>query len=120
VVAHSPSHDENGVVRGIAISAVLALAVAGVSLLSPQQAQVHRPATSPAAHAVPPPDARLDINRASVDELMKVPGMTRSWAARIVRFRPYHSKVDLLEHGVLPSDVYDRIKDYMVAHRVKQ
>ena len=65
----------------------------------------------------PPPEARIDINHASVDELLKVPGMTRSWAGRIVRFRPYRTKQDLLEHGIVTSQVYDRIKDYVIAHR---
>jgi len=46
--------------------------------------------------------------------------MTPSWAGRIVRFRPYRSKQDLVERGVLPSDVYDRIKDYVIAHRGEQ
>jgi DNA uptake protein ComE-like DNA-binding protein len=65
----------------------------------------------------PQPEARIDINHASVDELLKVPGMTRSWAGRIVRFRPYRTKQDLVEHGVVTSQVYDRIKDYVIAHR---
>lgn len=70
---------------------------------------------------VPPqPEARLDVNRATLDQLLKVPGMTRSWAGRIIRFRPYHSKVDLLERGVVTSEVYNRIKDYVIAHREKQ
>ena len=51
---------------------------------------------------------------------MKVPGMTRTWAARIVRFRPYRMKTDLLDHGVVTSEVYARIKEYVVAHRVAQ
>jgi DNA uptake protein ComE-like DNA-binding protein len=72
------------------------------------------------SHAVVRAEDRVDINHASVDELMKVPGMTRTWSARIVRFRPYHSKTDLLQRGVLPGDVYDRIKDYVVAHRAKR
>jgi DNA uptake protein ComE-like DNA-binding protein len=63
---------------------------------------------------------RVDINHASVEELMKVPGMTRSWAGRIVRFRPYRTKQDLVEHGVVTSDVYERIKDYIIAHRSRQ
>jgi hypothetical protein len=46
--------------------------------------------------------------------------MTRSWAGRIVRFRPYHSKQDLLDKGVVTSEVYDRIKDYVIAHRDQQ
>jgi DNA uptake protein ComE-like DNA-binding protein len=75
------------------------------------------PKTSASA---PPPEARLDINHATVEELVKVPGLTRSWAGRIVRFRPYRTKQDLLEKGVLNSQVYDRIKDYVIAHREKQ
>jgi DNA uptake protein ComE-like DNA-binding protein len=65
----------------------------------------------------PPPEDRIDINHASVDELLKAPGMTRSWAGRIVRFRPYHTKRDLVEHGVVTSEVYDRVKDSIIAHR---
>jgi len=68
----------------------------------------------------PAPEARVDINHASVDELLKVPGMTPSWAGRIVRFRPYRTKQDLVEHGVVTSQVYGRIKDYVIAHREKQ
>jgi DNA uptake protein ComE-like DNA-binding protein len=65
------------------------------------------------------PDSLVDINRASVPELMKVPGMTASWAGRIVRFRPYRTKLDLLEQGVIPPEVYRRIRDGIVAHRIK-
>jgi len=68
----------------------------------------------------PPPEMRIDINHASVDELLKAPGMTRSWAGRIVRFRPYRTKADLLERGIVTSEVYNRIKDYVIAHRDKQ
>lgn len=71
-------------------------------------------------HAVPPPEMRVDINHASVDELLKVPGITRSWAGRIVRFRPYRTKQDLVDHGVVPSEVYDRIKDFIIAHHQPQ
>jgi len=65
----------------------------------------------------PSPEARVDINRATLDELLAVPGMTRSWAARIIRFRPYRTKQDLIERGVVNSEVYERIKDYVIAHR---
>lgn len=68
----------------------------------------------------PPPEARTDINHATINELLKVPGMTPSWAGRIVRFRPYHTKADLLDRGIVTAAVYDRIKDYVIAHREKQ
>jgi competence protein ComEA len=76
--------------------------------------------TPPTAHTTPAAEARIDINHASVDELLKTPGMTPSWAGRIVRFRPYRTKQDLLDKGVVSGQVYDRIKDYVIAHREKQ
>jgi DNA uptake protein ComE-like DNA-binding protein len=72
------------------------------------------------SETAPPPGERIDINHASLNELLKIPGMTRSWAGRIVRFRPYHTKLDLLERGVVTSQVYSRIKDYVIAHKEKQ
>jgi DNA uptake protein ComE-like DNA-binding protein len=90
-------------------------------LAAPAQNRVRDPYRgSKTSAAAPSPEARIDINHAAVDELLKVPGMTRSWAGRIVRFRPYRTKQDLIDRGVLNSDVYDRIKDYVIAHRDKQ
>ncbi|HEX3891506.1 MAG TPA: helix-hairpin-helix domain-containing protein [Terracidiphilus sp.] len=86
-------------------------AAAGCLLAAPAQGRAPRPA---------PPEMRVDINHASLEGLMKVPGMTGTWAARIVRFRPYRAKNDLLERGVVPSEVYERIKDNIIAHREKQ
>lgn len=100
-------------VASLALAAVL---LGGAARATPQSG------SSPALKlkSAPAPEARVDINHATLDELLKVPGMTRSWAGRIVRFRPYRTKQDLVEHGVLPSDVYDRIKDYVIAHRDEQ
>lgn len=68
----------------------------------------------------PPPERRVDINHATIDELLKVPGLTRVWAARIVRLRPYRTKADLEEQGVIPVDLYARIEDYIIAHRARR
>jgi hypothetical protein len=59
----------------------------------------------------------VDINRASVAELLTVKGMTEVWAKRIVRFRPYRTKLDLVERGVVTPEVYQRIREGVVAHR---
>ncbi len=45
--------------------------------------------------------------------------MTPSWAGRIVRYRPYRSKMDLVDRGVVTAEFYERIRDYVIAHRVK-
>ena len=75
-------------------------------------------AVSAGLAATASPAALVDLNRASVSELMQVPGMTATWAARIVRFRPYRTKLDLVEEGVVTPEVYRRIRDGVVAHRV--
>jgi DNA uptake protein ComE-like DNA-binding protein len=96
---------------------VLAVLCAGAPARSQDRDSSGVPKTSAAA---PPVEQRVDINHASVEELTKVPGLTASWAGRIVRFRPYRTKQDLFEKGVVPSDVYDRIKDFVIAHREKR
>lgn len=70
--------------------------------------------------APPPPEDRVDINHATTTQLLKVPGMTPSWAGRIVRFRPYRSKDELLTRGVVSGAVYSRIKDDVIAHHNPQ
>ncbi|UWZ85098.1 ComEA family DNA-binding protein [Occallatibacter riparius] len=62
----------------------------------------------------------VDINHANLEQLLQVPGMTRSWAERIVRYRPYRTKLDLVQNGVMPLDVYKRIRDHIIAHQDKK
>lgn len=79
-----------------------------------------QPASARSAHAASRADADpVDVNRATVAELLKVPGITKVWAERIVRFRPYRTRQDLVEQGVLPGGVYSKIKDHVVAHRIR-
>ena len=88
----------------------ICIAVLGFSLAAPIL-------SAPEPKSPPSQEARVDINQASLEDLLKVPGMTRVWANRIVRFRPYRTKIDLLDRGVLSREVYDRVKDHLVAHR---
>jgi len=94
----------------------LTIGILCATLSGPAQNQVRERAGPPKTSV----EARVDINHASSEELLKVPGMTQSWAGRILRFRPYRTKQDLLDKGVVNSEAYDRIKDYVVAHRDKQ
>ncbi len=109
---------ENGAVQTRVRFTALAIGILGVCLLGVGQNRDRDPYKAHKTSAAAPPAAkRIDINHASADELLKVPGMTRSWAERVVRFRPYRKKSDLLDRGVVTSQVYDRIKDYVIAHR---
>jgi DNA uptake protein ComE-like DNA-binding protein len=98
-----------------------AIALGILVVLLPQLCAGQRPkpdSPSPQESTVRPED-RVDLNHATVEQLLKVPGMTRTWAERIIRFRPYRSKQDLIEQGVLSARVYSRIRDYVIAHRDK-
>jgi DNA uptake protein ComE-like DNA-binding protein len=103
---------QRGRARTVFATAILCVCLAGL-------AQSQDRVSSGIAKA-PAPEQRVDINHASMEELLKVPGLTRGWAVRIVRFRPYRSKQDLFDKGVVSSEVYDRIKDFVIAHREKQ
>ena len=87
-------------------------------------AQGARPAAIPQAsnsqHSAWPAAQRVNINQASLEDLLTIPGMTQSWAGRIVRFRPFRSKQDLLDRGIVSGEVYNRIKDFIIAHRERQ
>ena len=99
------------------------LTVAALCLCTPALAQFQdrdRSGAPPTSASAPPPEQRVDINHASLQDLEKVPGLPASWAGRIVRFRPYRTKQDLLERGVVTGQVYDRIKDYVIAHQKAQ
>ena len=85
--------------RTLACCVLLSLPVVALS-------ELKNPATEP-----------VDINQATVKQLLQVSGMTAPWATRIVHFRPYRTKLDLLDKGIVPPDVYKRIKDGIVAHR---
>ena len=93
--------------------AARAVAVLAIALTAIAQA-------SPKPHATVPPEARIDVNAATLEELLKAPGMTRTWAVRIIRFRPYQTKRDMVDQGIVPDRVYERIKDYVIAHRNRQ
>jgi DNA uptake protein ComE-like DNA-binding protein len=114
----NPVH-ASGILRAATRLATLVIAILCASLVGTAQNQ-NRSDTPGTNTVAPPPEARVDINHASSEELLKVPGMTQSWAGRIARFRPYRTKQDLLDRGVVNSEVYDRIKEFVIAHREKQ
>ena len=103
--------------RILSFSGILAAAL--ICALSPGHAGFAVQSAQAGFQNLPPPEARVDINAASFEQLLKVPGMTHTWAARIIRYRPYRAKTDLVDRGVVTSQVYDRIKDYIIAHRGK-
>ncbi len=57
----------------------------------------------------------LDINTASPDQLMALPGIGEVYMKRIVDGRPYTAKNQLLTRGILPKGTYAGISDQIIA-----
>jgi competence protein ComEA len=70
-------------------------------------AAVSRPA--PAAASL------VDINSASSEDLDKLPGIGKSRADAIIKNRPYKGKDDLVNRKIIPGNVYNGIKDKIIA-----
>ena len=62
----------------------------------------------------------LDINTATAAQLKALPGMGNAYVQRVIAGRPYSAKNQLTMRGVIPSGTYDKIKDQIIAHRVKK
>ena len=75
-------------------------------------------AAAPAAKPAPAPAMKIelmDINSASADQLETLKGVGKVRAAAIVKGRPYKGKDELVQKGIVPQNVYDDIKDKIIA-----
>ena len=57
----------------------------------------------------------VDVNRATKDELMKLPGITDAMAARIIAGRPYLTKSRLVTQDIIPMVTFQAIRDKIAA-----
>jgi len=62
-----------------------------------------------------PATNQVDLNRASKDDLKKLPGITDALADKIIAGRPYLTKSRLVTQKVIPEPVYMGIKDQVMA-----
>lgn len=59
----------------------------------------------------------VDINSASSSELDALPGIGAARADAIIKNRPYKGKDDLLSRHIVPPNVYNGIKDKIIAKK---
>ena len=104
--------------------AAAAIALAGIALAQDQSKKPAPPATPAAAPAAPAAakpaaDAKaaplMDINSASEKELATLAGIGEARAKAIVKGRPYKGKNELLDKKIVPENVYNDIKDKIIA-----
>jgi competence protein ComEA len=88
--------------------ALLASATSGFAQTKPKPAP--KPTTAAASAA-----SLVDLNSASKDDLMKLPGIGDAYAQKIIDGRPYKGKNDLVAKKVVPQATYNKIKDMVIA-----
>jgi DNA uptake protein ComE-like DNA-binding protein len=77
---------------------------------TPARAPANAPASAPQ-----PAGELLDINSASLEQLDALPGVGAARAEAIVRGRPFKGKDELYRKKIVPKNVYEQIKDKIIA-----
>ena len=60
-------------------------------------------------------DKTLNINKASREDLLTLPGISERQADRIIAERPFDNAHDLVTRRILSQDEYDKIRDRVIA-----
>jgi DNA uptake protein ComE-like DNA-binding protein len=103
------------VLMSLIVAALLALA--GPALAADKDGKA--PAKSAAAQKSVPDSEKLDLNMASEDDLIKLPGIGAARAKAIIKNRPYKAKDELVGRKVITASVYEKIKEQVIARQAK-
>lgn len=78
---------------------------------APAKTTAHSTRHATARHARP----KLDLNSATKDELMKLPGIGDATADKIIEARPFKSKSELVSKGLVTKAEYAKVSARLIA-----
>jgi competence protein ComEA len=61
----------------------------------------------------------VDLNSATKEQLMSVPGIGDTYADKIIAGRPYKSKAELKSKNIVPASAYSKIARHVIAKHAK-
>jgi DNA uptake protein ComE-like DNA-binding protein len=62
----------------------------------------------------------IDINTATMDQLLALPGVDYAYCKKIIGGRPYTKLNQLVSKNIIPADTYEKIKDNIVINQPKK
>jgi DNA uptake protein ComE-like DNA-binding protein len=62
-------------------------------------------------------DKQLDLNTATKDQLLSLPGVTAAEADRVIVGRPYNEAGEVVTRRIMPKTEYDKIADRVTAKK---